>query len=247
MSRMFKRLIREAVNQEIEARLSAIPKPVSPPQGYNPLEVIRGGMYHWVYSPCNDINVWVNLRTSNSTQLEACGAMSLIEDIKNNHEPTEEEMLDRRNTMEEICKITMNNPTFDEFVQMTTDTDIVHSKMRLELERIKAIDCTGMSATEKDVIDTEVREKELHLAFLLPENLFDFIVRWALGVDVSDVKKLTDEQLLTAGLRAESNKNAPHENISGVFTDRDAGDIDDACHLRALRFHEDQRIAKGIR
>ena len=245
---MFKRLIRQAVNQEIERRLADIPKPISPPQGYNPLEAIRGGMFHWVYAPCNNLDgVWIQLRTSNPTQLESCGAVSLIEDLQKVKDSTQDELIEMRNKMEAVCKVTMNNPTFDEFVKMVTGSDIVHSKMRLELERVKAIDCTGMSATEKDVIDRKIQELELHLAFLLPENTFDFIVRWALGVDVSDIKKLTRGNLLEAAILATNGHNDPHDHIKGCFTDRDMGDIDKTAWVIYNEYMNDKNIEKGIR
>jgi hypothetical protein len=244
---MFSRLIRKAVNQEIEARLSAIPKPVSPPQGYNPLEAIRGGMYHWVYVPVNNTFAWMQLRTSNATQLESCGTVTLIESLSGLKEASPDDMIDMRNKMEAICKITMNNPTFDEFVEMTTGSDIVHSKMRLELERIKAIDCTGMSATEKDVIDTQVHNIEMHLAFLLPENTFDFIVKWALGADVSDIKKVSHDKLLEAAILATNGHDSPHNHIAGVFTDRDPSDLDKAAWCVYNEHMENKRIEKGIR
>lgn len=244
---MFDRLIRRAVNREIERRLADIPKPSSPPQGYNPLEAIRCGMYHWVYVPVNDIGAWMELRTSNASQLESCGAVTLIEGIGKSKESTQDDIISMRNNMESICKVTMNNPTFDEFVQMVTDSDIVHSKMRLEIERLKAIDCTGMSATEKDVIDTKISDLELHLAFILPENTFDFIVRWALGVDVSDIKKVTREKLLEMAILAKRNGNAPHDNTSGCFTDRDPSDLDKCAWIVYDQMIEDQRIAKGLR
>lgn len=244
---MFK-FIRRAVEKEIDRRLADIPKPLSPPQGYNPLEVIRGGMYHWVYAPCNKLDgVWIQLRTSNATQLEACGAITLIERLGKMKEATADEIIDMRNSMENICKITMNNPTFDEFVQMTTDSDIVHSKMRLELERIKAIDCTGMSATEKNVIDDKVRELEMHLAFLLPENTFDFIVRWAIGADVSDIKKVSHDKLLEAAILATNGHNDPHDHLIGCFSDRDMSDIDKQAWSVYNDYIEEKRIEKGIR
>lgn len=244
---MFNGLIRRAVNQEVERRLADIPKPSSPPQGYNPLEVIRGGMYHWVYAPVNDTFAWIQLRTSNATQLDACGAITLIEKLGKSKEATPEELLDIRNSMESLCKITMMNPTFDEFVKMTTDSDVVHSNMRLELERIKAIDCTGMSATEKDFIDTKIHELELHLAFLLPENTFDFIVKWALGADVSDIKKVSHDKLLEAAILATNGHDSPHDHLSGCFSDRDPSDIDKSAWAVYNEHMENKRIEKGIR
>lgn len=243
---MFERFIRKIAGEEISRHFQT-KELVSPPKGYNPLEVIRGGMYHWVYAPVNETFAWIQLRTSNATQLEACGAVTLIENTGKANDATPDEIISMRNNMESICKITMMNPTFDEFVKMTTDTDVVHSKMRLELERIKAIDCTGMSATEKDIIDTKIREIELHLAFLLPENTFDFIVKWALGVDVSDVKKVSRDKLLEMAILAKRNGNAPHENTSGCFTDRDPSDLDRAAWVVYDDFMEEKRIEKGIR
>jgi hypothetical protein len=222
---MFNRLLRRFVDRVIDERIAAIPKPASPPQGYNTLEVIRGGMYHWVYAPVNNTHAWIQLRTSNATQLEACGAVTLIENLHNSKSANHEEMISIRNGMESICKITMNNPTFDEFVEMTTDSDIVHSKMRLELERIKSIDCTGMSATEKDYIDMKVNDLELHLAFLLPENTFDFVVKWALGAGVSDIKKVSEEKLLEAAILATNGHNDPTDHLDGCFSDRDKSDL----------------------
>lgn len=244
---MFERLIRRAVSQEIDRRLADIPKPLSPPQGYNPLEVIRGGMYHWVYVPVNNSFAWIQLRTSNATQLESCGAISLIESIGKVKDATDDDMVDMRNTMENICKIAMNNPTFDEFVQMVTDSDIVHSKMRLELERIKAIDCTGLSATEKDEIDSKVHELELHLAYLLPENTFDFIVRWAIGADVSDIKKVSHEKLLEAAILATNGHDSPHDHLIGCFSDRDMSDLDKTAWSVYNEHMENKRIEKGLR
>lgn len=245
---MFNRLIRQAVQKEIDARLADIPKPISPPQGYNTLEAIRGGMYHWVYAPCNNLDgIWIQLRTSNQTQLDACGATSLIEKVGKIEESTQDELLDIRNTMESICKITMNNPTFDEFVQMVTDSDMVHSHKRLEIERLKAIDCTGMSATEKNVIDEKLIEHEMHLAFLLPENTFDFIVRWALGADVSDIKKVSHNKLLEAAILATNGHNDPHDHMSGCFTDRDKSDLDKSAWCIYNEHMENMRIEKGIR
>lgn len=226
---MFNRLIRQAVNREIEARLADIPKPLSPQQGYNTAEAIRGGMFHWLLVPVNNSNVWMELRTSNATQLDACGAISLVEKSSKAKEASEDQIIEMRNSMEEVCKVTMNNPTFDEFIKIVTDSDFVYSNARLELERLKAIDCTGLSATEKDYIDTKVRKHELHLAYLLPENTMDFIVRWAMCLDVSDIKKISEDKLLEAAILAKNGNKDPTDHLSGVFTDRDKTDLNKAA------------------
>lgn len=241
---MFNRLLRRFVDRVIDERIAAIPQPVSPPQGYNPLEAIRGGMYHWVQVPVNNSKAWMQLRTSNATQLEACGAITLVESVKNNTTASQDELIEMWNRMESICKITMNDPTFDNFIKMITDSDFVHSNMRLELERIKAIDCTGMSATEKSEIDDMIRNIELHLAYLLPENTMTFIVRWALGVDVTDIKKVSDEKLLEMAILATNNNNSPHDNCHGCFSDFNPSDLDKAAWMIFNDYQSKKAIEK---
>ena len=244
---MFNRIIRREVQKEIDARLADLPKPVKPPVGYSTLEAIRGGMYHWILVPVNGRNVWMELRTSNSTQLDACGAVSLIEALQEKKFTDKDDIIETRNKMEEICKVTMNNPTFDQIIKLVTDSDIVCSEKRTEIERLKAIDITGMSATEKDYIDTQIYKHEMHLAFLLPEDTMDFIVRWALGADISDIKKLSHEQLLEASILASNGKDSPHKHLSGCFSDRDKSDIDKAAWVIYNEHMENKRIEKGIR
>lgn len=242
---MFDKLIRQAVSQEIDRRLADIPKPVNPPVGYNPAEVIRGAMYKWVQVPVNDLVVWMELRTSNASQLDACGAVSLVDWFKEHKEYSRQDMIDLHNKMESICKATMNNPTFDEVASMVTKKDFVFSAARLELERLKSIDLTGLTATEKAYIDERIEEKELFLAFILPENTIDFIVRWATCGDVSDIKKVSKEKLLEAALLAKNQGGKPTDYISGVFTDRDLPDLNKAAMIVLYEFEESKKIEKN--
>jgi len=243
---MFNKLIRRALQKEIDARLADIPK-VSPPQGYNSLEAIRGGMYHWCLVPVGESKVWMELRTSNATQLESCGVVSLVEQLKTSKDASQEDIIDMRNKMEAICKITMNNPSFDSFIKLVTDSDIVISNIRLELERLKSIDLSGMSAKEKDVITKSIYNLELRVAFLLPENTMDFITRWALGVDVTDVKKVSEEKLLEAAILAKNGNDNPHDHISGTFTDRDYSDLDKSAWVVYQKFMDNKKLEKGLR
>jgi hypothetical protein len=74
------------------------------------------------------------------------------------------------------------------------------------------------------------------VGYLLPENTMDFLARYALGLDISDVKKLTADRLLESALWAKLHKGKPHEYFEGaVLTDRDRNEIDNAA---AVLYHE---------
>jgi hypothetical protein len=201
------------------------------PVGYNPLIVIRGAMFSWVQVPFAGVQVWSELRTPNRTQQDACGAVSLL-DIGNEWsktKPTTEDLLRTRNSLEAMAREVLNRPKFEEIEKMLLGIDFVAADKRRELEEIKNIDMSSCTAEEKKDIEIRIKKLELYLAFFLPEDTLDFLGRWGYGIDISEVKKLSYDQLLLAAQRAERNHNAPHDNLSGRFTDRDAPDIDDSA------------------
>jgi hypothetical protein len=70
----------------------------------------------------------------------------------------------------------------------------------------------------------------MFLGYILPENTLLFLTQWALGLDVSEVKRLTRDKLLEAGVWAKRHHGKPHEYFQGaVFTDRDRNEIDQAA------------------
>jgi hypothetical protein len=63
-----------------------------------------------------------------------------------------------------------------------------------------------------------------------------FLAQYALGLDISDVKKLTADRLLEAAAWARRNIGKPHEYFEGsILTDRDRNEIDNAA---AALYHE---------
>jgi len=242
--KLFKRTIEKAVNQEIERRLSEIPNN-RPPSGYNPIEHIRGGLFHWVLVPFNNQGVWCQLRCLNATELEACGSVTLISLSKDTTRPAMEKLIAMRNIQEELCKQAMNNPTFDEVVKLVEKDDNVYSRTKKQLDEIEKIDISGLTTVQKKEIEERILRLRYKTAYILPEDAFGFITSWALGGDVSDIKKITRDQLLTAAILAERNKNSPSDNIKGFFTDRDKADIDKTSWTVYNEYTEMQRVEKS--
>lgn len=218
--------IRAAVAAELERRRSELPEQKTPPAGYNATEVIRGALFKWVLVPFNGVMVWCQLRTLNATQLEACGAVSMLDCLKENGPANRDVVYEIRNRQERIVAETLNKPSLDEIIGIITEHDFVLSEKRKALAELKAIDISSFSAQEKADYERDLVELELALAYIIPEDTLGFITEWALGGDVSDIKKITRDALLEAAILAEYGKDNPSDHLPGVFTDRDRKDID---------------------
>lgn len=198
-----------------------------PPEGYLPLEVIRGGLFHWIFVPFNGTKIWCQLRCLNATQLNACGAVTLVEVMKNKDEKLDmDKVIDIRNIQEKIVRETLNNPTFEQIETMIFAEDNVMAKHKKELDEIEKIDKSSLTPEQKKETAEHIERLRLYTGFVLPEDTFAFLTSWGLGLDVSDIKKLTEDQLLEAAILATRGNDNPHDHITGSFTDRDISDID---------------------
>jgi hypothetical protein len=229
---MFAKTIRREVERQL-AEISVKPEAILP-KTYAALPEMRRGMFQYVYVPFGDARVWMELRSLNATQIRECGDIALIETLSKKGKPTRQETLELRNTVENLTKAVMNSPTWAEFEKMVYGRDNVIKERRAELaalkERVKAD-----PALEKE-FRAEIESLEVFVGYLLPENAMQFLAQYALGLDISDVKKLTADKLLEAAAWAKRHGGKPHEYFQGaVLTDRDRNEIDNAA---AALYHE---------
>lgn len=218
------------------------------PVGYNPLEKIRGALFHWVAVPFNGTDVWCQLRCPNATQLEQCGDMTNIvlkKDGDGNVKYDYDEIIRIRNYQEEICKLVFNIPTFDHIADLAGNNDFVMSEKKAELERITKYfeENNGrMTEVEKNTLEAQIKTIELQLGFILPDDTMAFVTKWAMGNDISDIKKITRDNLLRAASLARAHNKAPSDYLSGVFTDFNKNEIDTYAFAVLEEHIKDQQI-----
>jgi len=203
------------------------------PVGYSPMEAIRGGLFHWVSVPFNGTHIFCQLRCLNAVQAEQCGDISNI--TLDANALAFEDMLAVRNCQENLCKMAFNRPTYGEIIATVVGEDFALADKRSELERIKQaiIDSAGnCTATEMAAMEAQARSLELALGYLLPDDTMAFITQWAMGNDVSDIKRISKEALLRSAALAKVHGKAPSDYLSGVFTDYNRREID--AHALAL-------------
>jgi hypothetical protein len=241
---MFKQLVKNVVLNIVKDYIE--PKAESPQDGYNPLNKIRDGLLHWVEVPFNGTYVWCQLRCLNATQMNECGAVTLIDIVKEHekeHKPSSndfDKFIEIRNIQENLCREIFNNPTFNEIEELILGEDNVLQSKKEELEKIKKTDLSGLTDEQKKDINSRIDKLELELGFILPEDTMSFCTSWGLGIDVSDIKKLSEEQLRDAAILATRGHDNPTDHISGQYTDRDKEDI----NMRAWSVYEDYMHVK---
>ncbi|MCL2043340.1 MAG: hypothetical protein FWG89_04280 [Treponema sp.] len=220
---MLRKHIRRIIQEELNAQV--IKNSPGLPVGYNPLEVIRGGLFHWVAVPFNGVPVWCELRTLNATQIRSCGDFSNIVSGET-AELTRQQLIEIRNYQEKLIRLTMNRPAYDDIFKLLINEDFVIQDKRNELEEIKKTDMSGLPSKQRIELENRIADIELFLGFVLPEDTFGFLTAWVNGSDVSDIRKLTDDQFLEAAILAENGNDNPTDHVSGVFTDHNKSDID---------------------
>jgi hypothetical protein len=219
--------------------------------GYNPLEKIRMAMFPWIAVPFGGRNVICQLRCPNATQIEQCGDISSIAADKDEGERLNyDEIIRIRNYQEELCKLVFNIPTFNHIMKAFGMDDFVLSEKRKELEDIKKKfeECKDMFInTQKVGILTSIETLELQLGYFLPDDTMAFITKWALGGDVSDIRKINRDAFLKAACLAHIYHKAPSDYISGIFTDHNKADIDAYALAIYNDFQKDKEIERESR
>jgi hypothetical protein len=236
----------EFIRRELDARvMPTISQPL--PVGYNPLEVIRGALLHWVPVPFNGRKIWCQLRCPNATQLEQCGDFTnIVAPLKEENHPalTYDQLVDIRNYQEKICEITFNIPTFDHICEVVNRGDFVLSAKKKELEALEKEfedNKDQLNETQKITLSTQIKSLDLMTGFLIPDDTMAFVTKWAMGNDFSQVQELTRDQFIKAASLAKAYHKAPSDYISGIFTDFNKKEIDTYAFVVLEEYLRDQK------
>jgi len=217
----FKEYIKEGASAIDEASLI----------GYNPLEKIRGALFQWIAVPFNGASIICQLRCPNAVQIETCGDITNIidEEKRKNKSYEPDEITQIRNYQEAICQLVLNQPTYDNVALLVGRDDFIISKKKKELEDLKKKFEEGkkdFSETEKEETASQISAIEHQIGYILPDDTMAFLTRWAMGNDISDIRKINREMFLRAASLAKAHGKAPSDYLSGVFTDFNRVEID---------------------
>ena len=222
-----------------------------PKEGYNPLEIIRGALYHEICVPFQKTPVWCVLKCLSYMELKTCGNISCLYLPRENEKQKElsiDEIIDIKNAQEAVCKLALVKPTYDEIIGLITGVDFRISEKQKELENInKLIKNPSLKNSEKRKLEKLALQIEYQIGFLLPDDTMSFITAWSLGVDITDIKKVSRDILLEAALMAKHYGNNTSDHISGIFTDFQKDDINRHGIFLYNQFVEDKRREQQLK
>jgi hypothetical protein len=96
---------------------------------------------------------------------------------------------------------------------------------------------------EKQKLQMEIDDAELFNGYVLPHDTTVALTNIALGMDVSDIKKMTREKLLAAYNKARLYNQKPSDFIPGIFTDGDRENINNYATM--LGYEEEKKRSKN--
>lgn len=209
------------------------------------LKLIDAGTERIIFAPWNGKPIPIKVVMLSSVAINSCGDFNTV---KPNDKEGElaglDDMLRIKNIHENILRLAMVEPTFEELHAHVLGKDFV-AKRRAELDRIEQL--IPKLDNDEDIIkyNKMAQQLEIVLAFLLPEDFMCFIVEYILQTDKTDVDKLTTKMLLEAGWLGERYRQRPSDFIEGTFTEKQRIDIDVAA-LTAVHEHaENEKMKKG--
>ena len=177
-----------------------------------------------VMVPFNGTLVPVLIRELTYAQVRACGDFSLIETfsdkVRQKKTQSISQMVDYAEMQYTLLKEALVSPTYDEIVGLTGIT-VDHE----ELDRLKGLVKELPIGPKRDKLSKELDTVRMNSEFILPSDFVSYIISYSLNIDKTDIKKVSEEMLFEAAILANNNKNAPSDNLPGLFSDFNKVDI----------------------
>ena len=218
----------------------------NPPVGYNPISEIRNAMFMWVPAPFFNNPIWCKLKCLNMIEIKACGNLSCLyfDDKKKKKENTIEEIIEIKQIQENLAKESLIYPVYDDIIKMITGENFIISQKEKIIKELK-IDLEKLEdAKQKKELSQEVKKLEYSIKFLLPDDTYAFVASWALGIDKTNILKISKKILFQAAVKAVNGHNNPTDHISGVFTDFQFDDINNYAWIIYNEYQEQKRQEK---
>ncbi len=192
-----------------------------------------------ISAPFNGADVFVRLRELNAIQIRSCGDFSLIElfdgsTIKAVGKMTVRQMMEFAKYQNAIVRESLLEPTYAELMEWCEVDPTGHAEgLKVLLATLKDTE----AGKERDDLVEQINAHRIWLNMILPQDFTGAIMAYALGMDKSDIKRLTWDVLYRAAILAKRGHDNPHDHVDGYFTPFNKIDID----TRAWMIFEQER------
>lgn len=189
----------------------------------SPLGSIEHAQFPILMAPFHGSPVPIMVRELTQAQIISCGDFSLIETTTDTIAKKKmQKRIDMSNIVayaeqvHALVRKALVSPTYDEIVN-AIDRGITAS-VKDQLDELEARIAELERGPKYTALQKDIDALRIWADFLLPEDFTSFIVSYALGVDKSDIKELSEEALIQAAVLAERGHNNPADHIDGRFT-----------------------------
>lgn len=208
----------------------------------NTLDTIKQATYPILIVPFHGTPISVTIRELTFVQTVACGEFSLIESAINklkNNKLKRKDMISYSKQQHKIAKEALINPTYDQILKEIGDNKLIDIR-RKELEELKIklrnVKPGGMRARLEEEIDS----MSIWINLILPNDFLSYVCGYALQINKTDIKKLSDKILLDAAIIADRGHKSTSDIIcaDGVYTAFNKFDIDRRAMYLLYQYRE---------
>jgi hypothetical protein len=217
---------------------------IKPPTSLERMEALK---YPVIMTPFSGVQVPITVKELSQVEIESCGNFSLIETLqdqvnaKTKKKLSAHEISEYAETQYNILREALISPSYDEIMDTLlkrVNVGSITDQMN-EIELLFSDD--KLPAKDKKELQEKYAILEMKVKFILPFDFIGVVVSYALGVDKSDIKKITEDMLFHAAIKAKKGHDNPSDHISGMFTDFNKEDINN----RAWIIYHDKTQKKG--
>lgn len=184
---------------------------------------LRDVSYPILQAPWHGRNTAIQVRRLGASMVLASGDFGLIKSFSNhltgNQPPTIAEMNAYATRQDEICRLTMVNPTYEEMIAIA-GAHVDRAGIDRQLAEIKALFDKLPKGPEKKTLKDRYEALELTSKFLLPPDFMAFVVYYATEQDLNDIDDMTEETLRDCAVLAHRGNDNPHDHFPGRITPR---------------------------
>jgi hypothetical protein len=139
-----------------------------------------------------------------------------------------------------IARAALMSPTYDEIMdRIGKGKDI--DKKKLELEELKKSLESCPPGPQRSTMEEEIDSYKIWIDLILPTDFLAALIAYCLGVNKSDIKKVSEKMLLNLAIMAVKGNDNPHNHIDGDLTPFNLYDIDFRSWLIYADYLEEQK------
>lgn len=178
--------------------------------------------------PWNGVHVPVIVRELRYPEIRAIGDFSLIETFSdmmtNKRKVTVAEMIQYSELQYNIVKAALVSPTYDE-IMSTCEYPLIAEQVKKEIALLQTEIDNLPDGPKAEKLQDDLDLKRMEYEFILPADFIGTIMSYALQIDKTDIKLVSEDMLFEAAVRANNSNGSIADHLPGNFSDFNREDI----------------------